>query len=277
MRIRGKTAIVTGASSGLGRETALLLAKYGASVALVARRQELLEEVAKEARALVGGGSVLAMPSDVGDPAQVSASLDLIRERLGEPDILVNAAGIGIWKRFAEVTDAEHRAMMRVNYWGAFHWIRQVLPGMRERRRGRIVNVSSGAGKIGFAVTSGYSASKFALTGLSEALHRELLGSGVGVSCIHPGSVRTSFWNEANIPSSQLPPLIRYAPKLSANAVARNVCYCIWLGIPVRTLPIFVGLLTRANALWIRLGDLMLWKWFVPALVLVIVLRLLLR
>jgi len=276
MRIKGKTAIVTGASSGLGRATALLLAKYGASVALVARRQELLEEVATEALAMGGGGTVLAMPSDVGDPAQVSASMDLIRERLGEPDILVNAAGVGIWKRFAEVTDAEHHAMMQVNYWGAFHWIRHVLPGMRERRRGRIVNVSSGAGKIGFSVTSGYSASKFALTGLSEALHRELLGSGVGVSCIHPGSMRTSFWNEANTPTSQLPPLIRFAPKLSAKAVARNICYCIWLGIPVRTLPIFVGLLTRANALWIRLGDLMLWKWFVPALVVAIVLRLLL-
>jgi hypothetical protein len=89
--------------------------------------------------------------------------------------------------------------------------------------------------------------------------------------------VRTEFWNEANIPTSQLPPLIRFAPKLSAKAVARNICYCIWLGIPVRTLPIFVGLLTRANALWIRLGDLMLWKWFVPVLILAIVLRLLFR
>lgn len=264
MRIKEKTALVTGASSGLGRAVAIKLAQRGAHVALIARREQVLSEVASVAQAFEG--RVLVVPCDVSDPNQVSAAFHTILDQLGPPDILVNAAGIGIWKPFQAISAQEHRRMMEVNYWGAFNWIRCVLPKMLEQGRGRIVNISSGSGKIGFAATSGYSASKFALTGLSESLHRELLGTGVGVSCVHPGSIRTDFWNEQNIPKRHLPPLVRFAPKLSAAAVARHVCYCIRLGLPVRTLPAFVGLLVRANALWIRLGDLMLWKWFLPLL-----------
>ncbi|HEX6737575.1 MAG TPA: SDR family oxidoreductase [Vicinamibacteria bacterium] len=273
MKLRDKTAIVTGASGGLGRATVRLLAKSGARVAMVARRQDALERVAREVEAR--GGRVLPVPCDVTDPAAVAAALALVRRELGEPDILVNAAGIGIWRPFAEISDEEHRAMMDVNYWGAFHWIRAVLPGMRERGRGRVVNVSSGAGKFALAVTSGYSASKFALTGLSEALHRELLGSGVGVSCLHPGSIETPFWDERRTPRRHLPPLVRYAPKLSPQAAARAVRYCIWLGVPAWTTPVFVGLLARLNALWIRLGDLMLSRWFLLGAGILIALRVL--
>ncbi len=270
MRIRGKTAIVTGASSGLGRAVALLLARRGAAVALVARRRPLLEELAAAIEA--GGGRALVVPADVAVREEVRAAFEAVVRAFGTPDILINAAGVGIWKPFADVTEAEHRAMMDVNYWGAFHWIRCVLPEMKKRGRGHIVNVSSGTGKIGLAVTSGYSASKFALTGLSESLHRELLRTKLRVSCVHPGNMRTGFWNEEAIDKRLLPPLVRFAPMLSPEAVARHVGYCLWLGMPVRTLPVFVGLLTRANALWIRLGDLMLWKWFLPLLVLMLLL-----
>lgn len=264
MQIKAKTAIVTGASSGLGRATALALARRGARIALVARRAELLETLAEEVRGL--GARAAAIPCDVADPAAVAQAMERVRADLGEPDILVNAAGIGIWKPFQAITEAEHRAMMDVNYWGAFHWIREVLPGMRGRGCGWIVNVSSGTGKIAFATTSGYSASKFALTGLSESLHRELLGTGVGVSCLHPGSIRTAFWSEERTPTRGLPTLVRLAPKLSPAAVARSVCLCIRFGFPVWTTPVPLVVLVKLNALWIRLGDLMLSRWFVPAL-----------
>lgn len=263
MQIKAKTAVVTGASSGLGRATAMALARRGASVALVARRADLLEEVAGELRAL--GARAIGIPCDVADPAAVAKALERVRSELGEPDILVNAAGIGIWRPFHAVSEAEHRAMMDVNYWGAFHWIRGVLPGMRARGRGHVVNVSSGAGKVAFAVTSGYSASKFALTGLSESLHRELLGTGVGVSCLHPGSIRTAFWSEERTPTRGLPALVRLTPKLSPDAAARAVCLCIRFGFPVWSTPVFQNVLIKLNALWIRLGDLMLSRWFVPA------------
>jgi NAD(P)-dependent dehydrogenase (short-subunit alcohol dehydrogenase family) len=275
MRISGRVAVVTGASSGLGRAAALALARQGAHVGLVARREEALAEVAREVGRL--GARAHAVACDVADPVAVDRALERVRAELGEPDILVNAAGTGIWKPFLEITGQEHRAMMEVNYWGTFHWIRAVLPGMRARRRGRIVNVASGAGKFALPVTSGYSASKFAVSGLSEALHRELIGSGVGVSCLCPGSIRTPFWKEENTPARLIPPLVRYAPKLSPGAAARSVLYCIWLGFPVWTTPVFVNVLAKLNGLWLRLGDLILWKWFLPVVAAVVVARLLPR
>lgn len=274
MKIRGRVAIVTGASAGLGRATALRLAERGADVGLVARRTEELREAAREVSDR--GGRAATAPCDVADPQAVAEAHRKLCRELGEVDILVNAAGIGVWKPFLEVTDDEHRRMMATNYWGTYHWIRQVLPGMRRRRAGRIVNVSSGSGLFALPVTSGYSASKFAVTGLSEALHRELSGSGVGVSCLHPGSIRTDFWRNEDVPAELIPPLIRYSPKLSPSSVARSVEGCIRFGFPVRTVPIFVALTARLNALWVRLGDLVLWRWFVPVLGVLVALRVLL-
>jgi NAD(P)-dependent dehydrogenase (short-subunit alcohol dehydrogenase family) len=126
-------------------------------------------------------------------------------------------------------------------------------------------------------VTSGYSASKFAVVGLSEALHRELLGTGVSVSCLNPGSVKTDFWDEEHIPRKRIPPLVRYSPKLSTRAVARWVVLCIWLPIPTLTFPFFVGILAKLNAIWVRLGDLLLWKWFFPIAGLLVLIRLLIK
>ena len=275
MRISGKVAVITGASGGLGRAAALALARHGAHVGLVARREDAIADVAREVARL--GVKAHAVACDVTDPVAVARAFEGIRTELGEADILVNAAGVGIWKPFAEISDAQHRAMMEVNYWGSFHWIRAVLPGMRARRRGRIVNVASGAGKFALPVTSGYSASKFAVSGLSEALHRELLGSGVGVSCLCPGSIRTPFWNEEDTPARHIPPLVRYAPKLSPAAAARAICYCIWFGFPVWTSPVFVNALAKLNGLWLRLGDLLLWRWFLPALAALLAARILQR
>jgi len=275
MRIAGSRAVVTGASSGIGRAVALRLARLGADVALVARRADALEAAAAQARRY--GTRIVVVPCDVADPAAVARAHRAVEADLGPADILVNAAGFGVWKPFLDITAEEHSAMMDVMYWGAFHWIRAVLPGMLARRRGHVVNISAGSGRFALPVTSGFSAAAFALSGLSEALHRELLGGPVGVSCVHPGSVRTAFWDERNQPRGMIPPLVRYAPKISPEAVARNVCYCIWLRLPTRTLPVFVAFLARANAMWTRLGDLILWRWFVPLLGAGLALRLLLR
>lgn len=275
MRLRGKTGVVTGASSGIGRGVALDLARQGVHLALLARDSVALAEVA--ALAATHGVRTLVVPVDVSAPLEVADAFERIRIELGEPDILVNAAGFAVWKPFAAVSDEEHRRTMDVNYWGTFHCVRAVLAGMRARRRGAIVNVSAGTGKFALAVTSGFSASKFAVTGLSEALYRELRGSGVQVSCLHPGSVKTPFWDEDRIPLAGIPPLVRHAPKLSAAAAAKSVRHCLWFGFPVRTTPIFVGLLARLDALWIRLGDIILWKWFVPALIVLVIVRLMAR
>lgn len=274
MRIRGRTAVVTGASRGIGRAIALDLARGGADVVLVARNENGLREVADRAAEL--GRRAHVVPCDVTDADAVARAAVRAFATLGDIHILVNAAGIGVWKPFLEITTDEHEAMMATNYWATFWWIRHLLPAMAERGTGVIVNISSGAGKFAFGATSGYSASKFAVTGLSEALYREYRSRGVRVSCLHPGSVRTDFWDPDNIPLSKIPPIVRFSPKLSPAAVARNVRLVVWTGIPVRSFPVFLALLVRINALWIRAGDLVLWKWFVPVLVVGILLRVLL-
>lgn len=273
MRIRGKVAVVTGASGGLGHATVLALAKDGANVGLLARREDRLLDLARHAESL--GARICAVACDVTDSEAVARAFARIRMELGEPDILVNAAGWGVWKPFTEIADAQHLEMMEVNYWGSFRCIQQVLPGMRARGQGSIVNVASGASLFALPVTSGYSASKFALRGLSEALHRELLGTGVSVSCLCPGSIRTEFWSEMNTPASGIPPLVRYSPKLSPRAAARSVRHCIRFGFPVWTTPIFVNILAKLNGLWLRLGDLLLWRWFVPILATILAARVL--
>jgi len=275
MRIQGRTAIVTGASSGIGRAVATRLASHGAKVALVARRIEKLNDISNDIRST--GGTAIAIECDVTDRDRIASAKKDIHSQFGSTDILVNVAGLGVWRPFETITEDEHRAMMDVNYWGSFNWIREVLPEMVKQKRGRIVNISSASGKFALPVTSGYSASKFAITGLSESLHREFLGTGVGVSCIHPGSVKTDFWDESRIPTATIPPLVRYAPKLSAASIARWVSYSIWTGFPSVTIPLFVNFLAKVNSIWLRLGDLMLWKWFIPVLLTLIAARVMYR
>jgi short-subunit dehydrogenase len=256
----------------MGRAIAERLARRGVRVALVARGSSPLETVCEAIRS--SGVTAVAVPCDVADRKAVVAAHARVVAALGEPDIVVNAAGFGVWKAFAEVSEAEHRGMMDVIYWGAFHWIRASLPGMRSRGRGAIVNVAAASARVPLAVTSGFSAATSALTALSESLHRELQGSGVRVSCLSPGSVKSAFWVEERIPKATIPPLVRWAPKLTPAAVARQAELCIRLGVGFRTFPVFVALLARLNALWYRAGDLALSRWFLPLLVLAVLVRL---
>ena len=270
MRIKAKTALITGGSRGIGHAIASNLARAGARTILVARDETRLREVADQLRAT--GAEAHAVACDVRDADAVARAASRVASTVGPVHLLVNAAGTAVWRPFLEISPTEHESMMATNYWGTFWWIRHLLPGMLERGSGTIVNISSGAGKFGFGVTSGYSASKFAVTGLSESLHREYRSRGIRVCCLHPASVRTEFWNPDDIRHDLIPPLVRYSPKMSPAAVARNVRWVLWTGSPVRTFPIFLALLVRLNALWVRAGDLLLWKWFVPVLVLLLAL-----
>jgi NAD(P)-dependent dehydrogenase (short-subunit alcohol dehydrogenase family) len=181
--------LVTGASSGIGRETALLFARRGARVALAARRRELLEEVAATVRG--DGGRALVVPTDVTDARAARAAAARVRRAWGAIDILVNNAGVLKPSPVARLRTADLEAMLRVNLFGVLHMTQAALPAMVRRGRGAIVNVASLAGRRGVTPLGGYCATKFALVGLTEALRTEVDPARIHVAIVLPGVVET--------------------------------------------------------------------------------------
>ncbi len=188
----GQSAIITGASGGIGEEIAVQLSSAGARVVLAARRREELERVAARCRdAGAIGASILIVPCDVTDRAQCESLVAAAVKRYGGLDVLVNNAGQGMWGRADEMTDwSVYETMLRVNYLSAVWLTLAALPHIKERR-GRILAVGSLSGKTGVPLRSGYSAAKHALTGFMDTLRIELTGTGVSVTMIHPGWVST--------------------------------------------------------------------------------------
>ncbi len=186
---RDQVVVVTGASSGIGRETAVTFARLGAKVALLARRPNLLEEVAEAVEDV--GGEGLAVPTDVTDPGAVRGAMRSVRRAWKRIDVVVNNAGIlrpGVPSRL-DPEDLD--AMMRVNFYGAVHAIQAVLPIMRAQQGGAIINVSSLAGRRGYSKIAGYCATKFALIGFTEALRTELQDTPLHVGLVLPGAIET--------------------------------------------------------------------------------------
>ncbi len=186
---RDKTALITGGSRGLGLVLARELAREGARVAICARDAEELDRARQDLKQR--GASVLAVPCDVTERAQVSEMVESVRERFGRIDVLVNNAGVIQVGPMEVMTVEDYEEAMRVHFWGPLYTTLAVLPEMRKRRAGRIVNISSIGGKISVPHLVPYSASKFALVGLSEGLRAELQKDGVLVTTVCPGLMRT--------------------------------------------------------------------------------------
>lgn len=190
-KLSGRRAVVTGAAAGLGREIARLFAQEGAAVAVL----DLNEGGAlAAARAIEGvGGSAIAVRADVGDEAEVKAAFARVREALGDPDILVNNAGVAGVRRLDEMTTAEWDAMIRVDLTSVFLCCREVLPAMRSRRWGRIVNIGSQIAHRGAEGMTHYAAAKAGVLGLTRSLAREVVGDGIAVNAICPGALDTEM------------------------------------------------------------------------------------
>ena len=184
-RLENRTALVTGASSGIGLATARLLASHGARVVLNARRREKLEAVAAETKGV-------AVPGDVTDPAVRARLLEACGARV---DILVNNAGYGEPGPVELVAEEDARRQLEVNFFAPAALMQAVMPLMRRQRSGRIVNISSVAGRFGYPLFGWYCASKHALEGLSDSLRLEGRPWGVHVSLIEPGPVETEFFD----------------------------------------------------------------------------------
>jgi NAD(P)-dependent dehydrogenase (short-subunit alcohol dehydrogenase family) len=190
MKLNDKTALVTGGGSGIGLGVAVALAREGCRVAITGRNAQRLLNAAA---AFDGGPPPLSRPCDVADRADVERLFAWLAEELGPLDILVNSAGINVRRRLmAELDPADWDRMLAVNVTGSFNCIHAVLPGMRERKSGLIVNISSIAGKRAMKLGGvGYCASKFALTALGTTVGLEERANGIRVTNIYPGEVNT--------------------------------------------------------------------------------------
>src|SRR5215212_1141988 len=190
-RLEGKAALVTGASSGLGRATAIALARAGADVALVARSREELENTEEEVSKR--GRRALVLPADLAKEAEATGALGRAVEGLGRMDVLVNAAGTDAPGSVEELAVEGWDRTLTVNLRAPFLLSKAAFPRMREAGGGLIVNVSSVAGKKGWANASAYCASKFGLTGLTEALADEGRGHGIRAIVLYPGAMATNW------------------------------------------------------------------------------------
>lgn len=189
MSLEGKVAVVTGASSGIGKATARALAAAGIQVALAARRKDRLEGLAREL-----GAAALAVPTDITDPAACTVLTDRTIERFGSLDILVNNAGIGFYSSIAEGDPGNWRRMFDVNVLGPLYATRAAVRRMLEQGSGHVVFVSSVAGRrVSSVEGSVYAATKHALTAIAEGLRMEVNLRGVRVTVVEPGMVRTEF------------------------------------------------------------------------------------
>lgn len=234
MEIKGKKVLVTGAASGIGRATAMEMARSGARLLLTDINRPGLEETCSMLRR-EAGEVVMAKPIDIGDFKEVLSLALEVHEGLGPLDILINVAGISILSQVEDMAHADWEKVIRVNLWGPIHGIECFVPEMiRSGRPGHIVSVSSASGIIGLPWHVAYAATKHALLGISEVLSHDLKKHGIGVTVVCPGAVKTNLVSTVDVRADR--PAIERARKkflrfaippekvgaLIADAVRRN-------------------------------------------------------
>lgn len=218
----GKTAVVTGASSGIGAATARLLAREGCNVALAARRKDRLKDLAGEL-----GERALAVPTDVTDPAACEALVSRAVEHFGSVDVLVANAGLGFYGSIPDGNPEDWRRMFEVNVLGVLYAIRAAVRHMLERGSGDVVLVSSLAGRrVPVPDATVYAATKHALTAVAEGLRMDVSDKGVRVTNVEPGLVRTEFPKNAYGSADQFYAERDHSP-IEAEDVAAAVLYAV--------------------------------------------------
>lgn len=195
--LREGVAVITGAGSGMGRCLAQQLAAKGSSLALA----DVSEKGLTETAALLGGatGKVTRHMVNVAEETQLKAFAEAVEREHGRATILFNNAGVALLGHLEEISLQDFRWLMDINFWGVVYGVTYFLPLLKKEKRAHIVNTSSLLGFFGAAGQGAYCASKFAVRGYTESLHHELLGTNVGVTCVHPGFVRTAIAEHAKV------------------------------------------------------------------------------
>jgi short-subunit dehydrogenase len=220
--LKGKVVLVTGASSGFGKDAAWLFAREGCNVILAARRIDRLQALA--AAIQKEGGTAFAVPVDVADRNEIQLMVDTVIDLFGQVDILFNNAGFGRLSWIENLTDERDiETQLNVNLHGVIHMTHAVLPHMLQRRSGHIINMSSVAGWIAPPTYSIYSASKYGVRAFTDALRREVQPFGVDVSGIYPGPAVTEFGQHTGDHPMKKSVLRRYFPPMTSEEVAARV------------------------------------------------------
>ena len=221
MNISGKTALVTGASSGIGAAIAKQLAQEGAHVLLLARNETRLKQVETEIK--VAGGNAHYFIVNLADADAVETIAKRIETEVGTPDILVNNAGSGQWKFIQDTTADEAWQMMEVPYFAAFNLTRSFLPQMLKRNSGQIVNISSVSSRFVWPGATAYHAARWAVKGFTEALRSDLYKTNIGVTLYESGVVESEYWQ--NNPSSleRVPKIAKLIPTLTPEQVGTAI------------------------------------------------------
>lgn len=229
MDIREHICLVTGAARGIGRATALALAERGGRLVLCDRRRDEVDELARQL-----GRETLSYGVDVSNRAEVGALCAWVRAELGGVDVLVNNAGVLSVGTCLETPPEDFERVFAVNFWGVLHMTQAFAPLMVERGRGAIVQIASASGRLGFAPLAAYSASKFAVVGLSQSLDAELRPHGIQVSAVCPGMVHTTILEGSEFSAQDL---VEYekivAQGMAPERVAAKVIEAIEHGTPV--------------------------------------------
>lgn len=228
MKIAGSLSVISGASSGIGKATALELAARGARVVLVARRAQLLAEVAEQIQAQ--GGQAWAFAADLSRPQEAASLGEWVLGQVGPPDVLVHSAGAGEWRFLDETPLEDLQRLMDTPYFSAAYLTRVFLPAMLERNRGFILAVCSPASRLVWPGATGYVAARWALNGLTEALRADLYHSKLRVCAFFPGKISDSeYFLHHSDTEERIPRIGRLIPPITARQAALGIVRAIEL------------------------------------------------
>ena len=261
MRLENRTAVVTGAASGIGRAIAVSLARRRCHLALADVDEAGLARTAEIAAA--DGVHISCHRLDVADSAAVATFPNDVRAEHAGVDVLVNNAGVAVGGTFEQISEADFAWLLGVNFWGPVYMTRAFLPLLKASDDARLVNLSSVFGLIAPPGQTAYAASKFAVRGFSEALRHELKGSRVGVTVVHPGGVATSIAKKARLPigvtdgevarqRAEFEKVLKLPPEIAGETIVR--------GVERRKARVLVGSDAKVIAALERLAPVSYWK-----------------